>query len=149
MEFKSVEAFEEFILDKCEVAVAQVEQKVHTAIDDCLKQFYGEFTPSEYIRTNKLMHSLVKTGVKRVGNGVEAEVYFDAGALNYASPVRGQSGRMHDAIYSGGEVLEMAMHGSHGGYVDGTPIWETANSRLGNIIALLVQALKANGVPIK
>lgn len=149
MLFNSVEELKGYVLGKCAAAVANVEQKVHAVIDQTLAQFYGEFEPSEYIRTYNLVHSLVKTGVKSTGNGVEAEVYFDASALNYASPVQGKSGRYHEALYNGGQVLDMAMHGSHGGYTSGTAIWSVSQARLGDIYALLIKELKAQGIPIK
>ena len=154
MLFNSVEELKGYVLGKCTAAVANVEQKVHAVIDQTLAQFYGEFEPSEYIRTGKLMHSLVKTGVKSTGNGVEAEVYFDASALNYEQGVMplkhtSEHGMYGWATWTGGKVLETAMNGSHGGYVRGTPVWSTSQARLGDIYALLIKELKAQGIPIK
>ena len=151
--FESVADFEKFVLDCCKVAVANAEEKIHKTIDTFLKQYYSEFTPREYIRTNQLLHSLVKTGVKSTGNGYEAEVYFDAGRLNYQmgfmplqhTPEHGMYGY---ATWSGGQVLETAMQGSHGGAEYGTPIWAMSMAKLGNIIQLLVRELRVAGIPI-
>lgn len=150
MVFKSIEEFESYVLAKCGNAVASAEQKVHSVIDSFLSTYYGEFAPDEYIRTNQLMHSLVRTGVKSTGNGFEAEVYFDVGKLNYKQGlVPLQSGRMGYATWDGGKVLDTAMHGSHGGYVGGTPIWDASMTQLGNILELLKQELIKQGIPIK
>lgn len=92
MVFKSEAELKAFLLPKIKKAVVDVEEKAHRIIDDCLKQFYSEFEPNEYIRTQQLLHSLVRSGVKSTGNGYEAEVYFDAGLLNYQT---GEIGRAH------------------------------------------------------
>lgn len=150
MVFKSIEEFEAYVLARCGNAVASAEQKVHDVIDSFLSTYYGEFTPEEYIRTNQLMHSLVKTGVKTTGNGFEAEVYFDVGKLNYKQGIVPlQSGRTGYATWDGRKVLETAMHGSHGGYTGGTPIWDASMNQLGNICDLLLRELKAQGIPIR
>lgn len=149
MLFKSEAQLKKYILDKCKVSVAQTQSKIHFLINNVLNEFYDEFTPSEYIRTHQLLHSLVKSDIKSTGNSIVAEVYFDASKLNYVSPARGKSGQMHDAIYSNDEVLNMAMHGSHGGWIDGTPIWSTSLGRLGDVYKLLINSLKTNGIPIR
>ena len=139
MVFKNEKQLEAFLLQKCKAAVVSVEEKVHRVIDDCLKQFYSEFDPDEYIRTSQLLHSLVRSGVKSVGNGFEAEVYFDVGALNYTT-----------GSWSSETVLNVAMKSEvpHGGYAGGTAIWSVSMARLGDIMALLVQELRKQGIPI-
>lgn len=149
MVFKSQKELENFLLQKFKVAVAQAEQKVYQVIDRCLDQYYGEFKPDEYIRTQKLLNSLVKTGVKKVGNGYEAEVYFDEKQLNYQTGVVQTQHGTGYATWGAEEVLDTAMHGSHGGYIDGTAIWETSQAVLGDIYVLLRNELIAQGIPIK
>ena len=152
MVFKSVEELRTYILSRCEAAVVEVEEKVYRIIDEHLDKFYGEFTPAEYIRTKQLLHSLVRTGVKQVGTSFVAEVYFDASKLNYQTGVIPlKSGRTGYATWSGGQVLETAMQSGlpHGGYAGGTAIWGESLTKLGNIYILLVQALEANGIPVK
>ena len=154
MIFKSEEQLKSYVLERCRNAVSNAEQKIHKTIDSFLIRYYGEFTPDEYIRTNKLMHSLVKTGVKSSGNGFEAEVYFDISRLNYEQgmmPLQHtpEHGRYGWATWTGDKVLETAMNGSHGGYVGGTPIWGASMSQLGNIVELLKQELIKQGIPIK
>ena len=154
MVFRNETELKNFLLQKCRNAVVQVEESVHRTIDNCLKQFYSEFSPDEYIRTQQLLHSLVKSGVKQVGNGFEAEVYFDVSSLNYQT---GEIPTQHGfgyATWDAETVLRVAMTGDyggkpHGGYATGTAIWTESMNRLGNIFELLKQELIAQGIPIK
>ena len=149
MIFKNEKQLKDFLLKKCKVAIAQAEEKVYRVIDGALKQYYSEFTPDEYIRTQKLLHSLVKSDVKRVGNGYEAVVYFDEKQLNYPTGVVPTQHGTGYATWGADEVLDTAMHGSHGGYIDGTAIWGTSQAVLGDIYALIKRELIAQGIPIK
>lgn len=155
MVFKNEKQLKDFLLAKCKSAIIQAEEKVHRTIDDCLKQFYNEFNPDEYIRTQQLLHSLVRSGVKQSGNSFEAEVYFDVGALNYEQgSVLLQSGNYGWAEWDAETVLRVAMTGDygglpHGGYEGGTAIWTESLKRLGDIWNLLEQELRAQGIPIK
>lgn len=154
MVFKNENQLKSFLLQKCKVAVAQAEERVYRVIDSALKQYYSEFTPDEYIRTEKLLKSLVKSNVKSVGSGYEAEVYFDASKLNYKQGVvplqhTSEHGRYGWATWGADEVLDTAMNGSHGGYIDGTAIWGTSMSILGDIYSLIRQELIKQGITIK
>lgn len=149
MVFKNETQLKNFLLAKCKTAIAQAEERVYRVIDGALKQYYDEFDPDEYIRTKQLLHSLVKSDVKKVGNGYEAEVYFDESKLNYQTGVvRTQNGTGY-ATWGAEEVLDTAMHGSHGGYIDGMAIWGTSKTILGDIYALIKKELIAQGIPIK
>lgn len=153
MLFNSVKQFEKYVLSRCKVAVANSEEKVHKVIDTFLKKYYNEFEPKEYIRTYQLLHSLVKSNIIPTGNGYEARVYFDIGALNYEKGYMylqhtAEHGMLGYATWSGAKVLDTAMHGSHGGYVSGTPIWEVSMAKLEPILDLLLKELKAAGIPI-
>lgn len=124
-------------------AVTQVEEKVYTEFAGNLNQYYGEFIPAEYIRTGALFGSLERTGVMSSGSGASAEVYFTTPGYQ-TGPVPLQSGRIGHATWSGEQVLDTAMHGSHGGYVGGTAIWDESLGSLGDISGLLYSALMAN-----
>ncbi len=144
------------LLSKIKSAVVQAEEKVHRTIDSCLQQFYNEFTPDEYIRTKQLLHSLVRSGVKQVGNGFEAEVYFDVGKLNYEQGVMplqhtSEHGMYGWATWSNQTVLDVAMTSAlpHGGYASGTAIWTESMNRMGNVLKLLEQELRKQGIPMK
>lgn len=154
MTFKNKEQLENFLLKKCKTAVANTEKKVYKTIDGCLKKYYSEFEPKEYIRTKQLLHSLVKTDVKQVGKGYEAEVYFDESALDYQTgwveiKSTQETGAMGYATWGAEEVLDTAMHGTHGGYISGTPIWDKSMSILGDIRQLLKQELISLGVIVR
>ena len=45
MVFKDDKQLEKFLLQKCKAAVAGTERKVVDAIEKCLVQYYGQFTP--------------------------------------------------------------------------------------------------------
>lgn len=131
------------IESKAKVAVFNTREKIYSVIEKNLRVYYGEFSPEEYIRTQQLLNSLV-----RQSSGLRAEVYFDAGALNYQTGViETQHGTGH-APWGAAEVLDTSMHGSHGGYVGGTAIWDNSMSELGDIIALIVKELRAAGLPV-
>lgn len=149
MVFKDEAQLRNFLLAKCQAAVAQAEEEVHRTIDDCLNLYYNEFTPEEYIRTGKLLHSLVKSGVKKDGNGYMAEVYFDESKLVYQTGVVPTQHGTGWATWGADEVLDTSMNGSHGGYIDGTAIWGNSMAVLGNIYLLLKEKLIAQGIPIK
>ena len=150
MTFSSENELRNFLLSQCRDAVAEVQEEIYNIIDSCLDSYYGEFTPAEYIRTKQLLYSLVLSEVRQTGNSITAEVYFDASSLHYQTGiVTLQSGRTGYATWSGEDVLESAMHGSHGGYASGTAIWGNSMSQIGNVCIKLLDALKARGIPIK
>lgn len=131
------------IESKAKVAVFNTREKIYSVIEKNLRVYYGEFSPEEYIRTKQLLNSLV-----RQSNGLHAEVYFDAGALNYQTGVIETQHGTGYATWGAAEVLDTSMHGSHGGYVGGTAIWDNSMSELGDIIALIVKELRAAGLPV-
>lgn len=149
MVFKDDKHFRQYLLQKCKIAIAETENKIYQIINDCLGQYYNEFTPSEYIRTQKLLHSLVKSDIKKVGDGYQAEVYFDESRLTYETGIIPTQQGIGWATWGAEEVLDTAMHGSHGGYIDGTAIWGTSMAIIGDVYALLMQKLRTQGVPIK
>lgn len=117
---------------KARVAVFNTREKIYSVIEKNLRVYYGEFSPEQYVRTQQLLNSLV-----RQSSGLHAEVYFDAGALNYQTGTWGAD-----------EVLDTSMHGSHGGYVNGIAIWDNSMSELGDIVALIVKELRAAGITV-
>lgn len=155
MIFKNQKELKDFLLAKCKNAIVQAEEKVHQIIDGCLKQFYNEFEPDEYIRTEQLLHSLVKSEIKSDGkNGYKAEVYFDVDSLNYQNGrIETQSGYGY-ANWDKDTILDVVMTGSysglpHGGRAKGTAIWTKSQAMIGDVWKLLEQELRAQGIPIK
>ena len=84
MTFDSVDALKSYILSRMQPAVQKAQEQVYQVIDRFVKEYYAEFSPEVYERTYQLYRSLVKSDIKSTGNGYEACVYFDIGALDYA-----------------------------------------------------------------
>lgn len=148
MSFSSEAALKAALVAACTNAVAQVEEKVYEEFAGNLNQYYTEFMPAEYIRTGALYGSLDRTGVQSSGSGASAEVFFNTPSYQ-SGWIPLQSGDYGYATWSGAKVLDTAMHGSHGGYVSGTAIWDDSISSLGGkagIKAMLIEALKAQGL---
>ena len=167
MTFNSLGALKNYILSRCGVAIKIAQEKVFNLIEDFLLQYYSEFDPAVYERTYQLLCSLVKTDVISTGSGWVAEVYFDAGLLNYQTkglhgyPVDGGYMNLYnhvvtsDGIFqnpkgSGGKTLAAAAHGSHGGKVSGTAIWDDPIRILNaEAYSMLKSALIAAGIPVR
>lgn len=154
-DFYSEEELRKYLLDHSKTAVFRAQTKAYRIIDKFLIKYYMEFNPSEYIRTRQLLHSLVKGNVRPIANGYEAEVYFDAGKLNYAKGVTqlkstSETGRTGLATWSGADVLENAAQGSHGGYKSGTAIYNEPLAILtAEHIDILKKSLKQAGIPVQ
>jgi len=136
-----IENIEKKLLAACLGAMDEVEYKVHNEFSKNLDNFYGSYTPAEYIRTGALRGSLNTTGVKSTGNGAEAEVYFTTPSYQ-TGWVPLQSGDYGWAEWSGQKVLDNAMDGSHGGWAHSAPIWSTSMNNLGDLKALLLAEAK-------
>ena len=152
MTFKNEAQLKKFLIGKCANAVANVERKVHTEFAGNLNQYYSEFSPEEYIRTGALFNSLETTGTHANGSGASAEIYFNTPSYQTGvvplqhTPEHGIYGY---ATWNGQKVLDTAMHGSHGGYVGGTAIWDESMASLGDINALLLSELKKQGLQLQ
>jgi len=150
MTFKNEAQLKKFLMEKCTNAVANVERKVHEEFAGNLNQFYTEFRPEEYIRTGALFNSLEVTGVKRAGNRVTTEIYFNTPSYDHGW-VPLQSGGYGYSYWTDDYILDVAMTGKfpHGGYEGGTAIWTESMDKLGGrqgIKILLIQELKKQGL---
>ena len=150
MTFKNESQLKKFLMGKCTNAVANVERKVHEEFAGNLNQFYTEFRPEEYIRTGALFDSLEVTGVKRAGNRVTTEIYFNIPTYRHGW-VPLQSGTFGYSYWTDDYILDVAMTGKfpHGGYEGGTAIWSSSMQSLGGkqgIKNLLIQELKKQGL---
>lgn len=146
MTFKNEKQLKEFLLKKCINAVDNTEKKVHAEFAGNLNQFYTEFKPAEYIRTGALYGSLDKTGVQTNGDSVTATVFFDEPHYEKGQ-IPLQSGRMGYAEWDDQKIFDYALHrGSHGGYVEGTSIWNESINSLGSIKGLLMSEIKKQGL---
>ena len=150
MVFKNEAQLRSFLMGKCNEAVASTQKKIHEEFSKNLSEFYEEFEPIEYIRTNALFDSLEVTGIKQAGNSVDAEVYFATPSWEHGW-VPLQSGNNGYSSWSDEKILAVTMRGAapHGGYHGGTPIWSESMKNLGGqrgIKSLLKQELKRQGL---
>lgn len=148
MAFKNEAQLKKFLLAKCEKAVDSTKERVFEEFAGNLNQFYTEFKPKEYIRTGALFDSLKVTGVKRAGNYVTTEIYFDTPHYDHGYvPI--QSGGFGYSYWDDKYIQDVSMNGSHGGYKSGTDIWGGSLQSLGGrqgIKNLLIQELKRQGL---
>lgn len=150
MTFKNEAQLKKFLMGKCANAVANAERKVYEEFAGNLNQFYTEFRPEEYIRTGALFNALEVTGVKRAGNIVATEIYFDTPSYEHGW-VPLQSGNLGYSFWDDEYILDVTMTGKlpHGGYESGTAIWKDSMANLGGrkgIKNLLIQELKRQGL---
>ena len=150
MTFKNEAQLKKFLMGKCANAVANAERKVYEEFAGNLNQFYTEFRPEEYIRTGALFNALEVTGVKRAGNSVATEIYFDTPSYEHGW-VPLQSGNLGYSFWDDEYILDVTMTGKlpHGGYKSGTAIWKDSMAKLGGrqgIKILLIQELKKQGL---
>ena len=143
--FKSEEQLKSFVLAKCKNAVAKTQEEVYRIIDVFMQRFYDEYDPIEYERTRKFMQSLVKSDVRKVGNEIKTEVYFDLGYVYNTG-----------ANPSGEQVMQAAEWGRHGAMglavadFKGTSIWHESLAILdAKAINTLKSMLIAEGIPIR
>ena len=165
MVFNSLDELKNYILTQSQVAIEKAQEKVAIIIKHFLDEYYKEFSPEVYIRTNQLLNSLVKSDIKNVGDGWVAEVYFDISKLDYSKREvpKGQpwsdyasennTYRRNNWTKENDEwVLETAMIGSkpHGGYAGGTAIWTESMEVLDKqAIKILKEELIKAGIPVR
>lgn len=139
MVFNNKTELETYIKDKLQNSILQAQKYVYELIDKFVKQYYSEFDPAVYHRTYQLYRSLVKSEIKSTANGYEADIYFDLGRLKY--------GVGHN--WSEEQVLSSAAHGSHGGWTNGTAIYDDPRDILNaEAISVFKNFMKQNGIPV-
>lgn len=161
MKFSSTNELKNYILTHSQVAVEKAREKVALVINHFLSEFYKEFDPDVYERTEQLLNSLIKTDVVSTANGWVAKVYFDLNELDYSwKLVNGQRVEKKNWSHIGDtnsdeQVLETAMIGDypHGGYKGAsgnTQIWIESMKILNkNGIKMLKEELIRAGIPVK
>lgn len=149
--FNSTEEIRNYVLSRMDVAVKRVQEKVYDVCSRFLNMFYGEYNPMVSERTYQVFNSLVKSDVRRSGDTVEAEVYFDLSALSHPRQYIGQDGRTVYANWSESQIMESVMTGAtHGGRADGTAVYiESLGMVSPQAIQWLKQELIACGVPVR
>lgn len=135
------------IKTRCQKAIQMTRDEIYEVIDKWIDEFYADYSPKQYIRTNRFANSLIKLDVSMSGTSIDTEVKIDEGYLN--------------TIYNTGknptgmQVAEAANSGLHGAvspyhYVKGNvSFWDNALDELGGeagIEAKLIANLKACGL---
>ena len=149
MVFKNRNELLAFLYDKAYDALKNAQTIVYDIIQDYLQQFYADYDPVLYERTEQLLRSLVKGDIRPSSKGYVADVYFDLSSLNY---VTGNQP-------TGEQVMEAAAQGLHGAigsnllYVHGNTgvgVWNDALQVLdAEAIRILRDRLVEKGIPIK
>lgn len=151
--FGSGAEIKSYIIAQMKPAVKEVQEKVYDVCTKFLNVFYGEYEPQVSIRTYQLFNSLVKTDVRKSGNGWTADVYFDIGALSHPTSYTGQDGRLVQKKWSEDKIMTTALKtGTHGGTwtgVGGIAIWDESLGVISpQAIQWIKQELIAAGIPV-
>ena len=149
MVFKNRNELLRFLYDKAYDALRDAQVVVYDIIQDYLQQFYADYDPVLYERTEQLLRSLVKSDIRSSSKGFVADVYFDLSSLNY---VTGNQP-------TGEQVMKAAAQGLHGAigsnllYVQGDTgigVWNDVLQALdAEAIRILRDRLVERGIPIK
>ena len=155
--FDSINEIKAEILSKSYTAVRMAQDEAYKIIHRVLEKYY-EWEPEYYLRTERLLNSLVMSSVKPSGNGgVIAEVYFDASKLDYSKgwvalkkpfPNGMQEGY---ATWDADKVLNAAMLGADTAtWRNPTAIWDKSVPLLNSkMMKVLKKELKNAGIPVK
>lgn len=149
MTFNSLDDIRNYVISKSRDALQKATEQVYQVIDRFVKEYYAEFSPEVYERTYQLYRSLVKSNIVSTGNGWKAYVYFDIDQLDYAmKKINGRE--IPNRGWSEEKTLSAAAHGSHGGAVSGTALWDDSMTILNaEAINILKRMLINSGIPLK
>lgn len=145
--------------------LSKTRNEIYNAIQQSIKEYYLEYTPSIYKRKYKFLSSLVKTEIKQSGNKLWCEVKIDETYLNYTYPYIGEFNPSYPHDYdgrfaTGKDVVNWANRefpdddfsgGNHGFTIDAgrdDGFWDGTLKELGDIILLLKKNLKNQGIKI-
>ena len=145
--FRSSKELKDYIIGKSYQAMQRAEEYVYSLIDLYLQNFYKDYNPVKYRRTDQLLHSLVKSDIRKSGNGWEAYVYFDFTSLKYETGKK-PSGEQVISAAAKGEHGAEGLHTEQGKY--GIDVWnepvEIINSEF---IEKFKEYLIDAGIPVK
>lgn len=145
---------------RAKMALKATQTIISECIQESINDYYRERVfddgksdiPEVYQRTYRLLNSLIKTNIIKVGTGYQCEVKIDEDYLNYQYP--GNPNWKGNIPATGRDILEWNNEdGSHGKTVEGNwKIWEQAMQTLGGkkgIMILLKDNLRKYGLKIK
>lgn len=147
--FSSSAAINSYITSRLEPALVSTKLDVLKIIDKSMRDFYYDYTPSEYQRTYQLLNSMVDNGIVIGGSGGSFEIYFDSSRMSHPNPAIGYSGEEHDVEWSEEEILSNSFIGGqpHGGF-GSNPIWPNIEQGIADVPEILKSSLIAAGIPI-
>ena len=104
------------MMEYCKELCTLMTEEVYSAINYFIIQYYNEWTPSQYQRTEAFLQSAFKTDVKKIGNGYQAIVGIDYESLNEYEEA------------TGFQTVTWANEGLHGSLDVGTDthVWDDA-----------------------
>ena len=117
------------IQNACEILLAELQRLIRS-------EFYDQYTPSQYDRTDQFFNSAVKEMV----TDLCGRVFMDAGRMNYLEP-----------HWTGETQLEAANNSSHGGYIirEGA-YWDSFIDYCNkNALTILKQELRKQGLNVR
>ena len=117
------------IQNACEILLAELQRLIRS-------EFYDQYTPSQYDRTDQFFNSAVKEMV----TDLCGRVFMDAGRMNYLEP-----------HWTGETQLESANRGLHGGYIkrEGR-YWDSFMEYCNaNALNILKQELRKQGLNVR
>ncbi len=127
-------------------ALKMTQDEIWKVIQDHIDMYYSEYEPQKYTRTFKFQtESLIKTKIKKNGDGLSCTVEIDPDYLYYTYPGGYATGL--------GVAMEANSH-SHGGVYDDDfgQFWDDAIEELGlkpGILYIMKSNLQKCGIPIK
>lgn len=138
MKFKNIEELQAHLMPQLEYATELMRDSVKFEIDNKVHSFYQEYSPKKYSRTDQLRDNWEITNPQKYDLGYKAKVFFNKNITYYKDDVE--------------TVLQMTMHGSHGGIniEDPTYIWDESIEYLNNNIKQIAKdSLRDSGIEVK
>ena len=145
--------------------ITLVAKDVEKEIDDALAEYYKEYHPKHYSRTNQLRNCLRMSKPQITGNNVSIQVYLDIDSLHYSTPGADEYKTVVAAdvgLHGGWDVynqevvpweeINPATHGHLGGQYSGTSIWTDPITEIidkNKIEKWFLQHAKERGLNIK
>lgn len=161
---KTINQLAKVLEDKIKATLKLVAADVKKEVDKYLQEYYDEYDPNEYFRTEQLLNCCKIRSVKSDGRMVGIEVYLDINSLRYntkdadafktvVAANSGLHGGWDISILQNGQVPWSVISDNDGiSYGNGTQIWEEPIRELidkGRIIAIFKKCAKTRGLDIK
>lgn len=151
----SPEQLKQLLMSRMKTTIQEMENQIHEIINQFLKQYYKEYEPAIYERTEQLLHSLVKSEIIQSSDGYACHVYFDLEKIDYSYKYINGKKYKNDTSKVGGTegIVRLAMEShTHGGVIadKNTAIWTESMDVLNREkFNILKSCLIDNGIPIE